>query len=191
MNMIEVDGKKYVDREELLALIKEHKQKAKEGKEPGFIEEDKDKRMAAYLALNHLGAALRTDEERKESIERLKKGRKMICHYDANGEVSFFSFWCKHVAEQNEDYKKVMRRLGINEGESVPVFTTNEKEAMIFEHADMADFQIEKITGMYGEAFGKRLHAIPPALMKDNGWRNLFRMLYSEPEEEAENEDQT
>ena len=53
-----IHGIEYVKLTELNELIRDMKRKASKGTEPGYIEPDKDKRMSAMLALNHLGAVL-------------------------------------------------------------------------------------------------------------------------------------
>ena len=177
---IELNGRKYVDKEELRALIKEHKKKTKEGTEPGFIENDSGKRRAAYMALNHLGAALTTDEEREESMRRILNSPKIIVHLDENGDAAFFRMWCK-----NSPLKK---ELGLKEGDSVPVFSEKYEHALVFADAGMAQKQIEKIGKMFPK-FGERLSALNPGKMSREQWRELSVLFYGKPEEETEESD--
>ena len=151
MNEIEVNGRTYVDKEELLALIKEHKMKARAGKEPGFIEKDDGKRHAAFLALNHLEAAIRykdaleaakhrtvTLETVKERAEKLKMQRAIIAIADSEcGErtMKYFVAWIK----------------GAKDGDSVPLFSTDWESAMAFDDAGFAKIQAEKIRPYFDE----------------------------------------
>ena len=168
---IELNGRKYVDKEELRALIKEHKKKTKEGTEPGFIEQDSGKRLAGYMALNHLGAALTTNEERETAMRNILNSPKIIVHLDENGDAAFFRMWCK-----NSPLKK---ELGLKEGDSVPVFSTEQEDALVFADAGMAQKQIEKIGKMFPK-FGERLSALNPGKMSKEEWRGLAALFYGE-----------
>lgn len=171
---IELNGRVYVDKEELRALIREHKKKAKAGTEPGFIEEDSKKRLAAVMTLNHLGAELITDKERETAMRNILNSPKIIVHLDENGNASFFRMWCK-----NSPLKK---ELGLKEGDSVPVFSTEQEDALVFSDAGMAHKQIEKITELFPK-FGERLSALNPGKMSMEQWRELAVLFYGEPEE--------
>ena len=177
---IELNGRVYVDKEELRALIKEHKKKTKEGTEPGFIEWDNGKKEAAYMALNRLGAALTTDKERETAMRNILNSPKIIVHLDKNGNASFFYMWCK-----NSPLKK---ELGLKEGDSVPVFSTEQEDALVFEDAGMAQKQIEKITELFPK-FGKRLSALNPGRMSREKWRKLAVLFYGESEGGGEEND--
>ena len=65
---ITLDGEKYVSKKDLLAAIKGMKKDSMEGTKPGYIQEKKGRRLAAFLALNHLGAELTRPEREKEDI---------------------------------------------------------------------------------------------------------------------------
>ena len=177
---IELNGRKYVDKEELRALIREHKKKAKAGTEPGFIEWDNGKKEAAYMALNRLGAVLTTDKEREESMRRILNTPKIIVHFDENGDAAFFRMWCK-----NSPLKK---ELGLKEGDSVPVFSTEYEDALVFQDAGMAQKQIEKIGKMFPK-FGERLSALNPGKMRREQWRELAVLFYGETGEGGEEND--
>ena len=174
---IELNGRKYVDKEELRALIKEHKKKTKEGTEPGFIEQDSGKRLAGYMALNHLGAELTTDDERKEAMWNILNSPKIIVHLDENGGASFFRMWCK-----NSPLKK---ELGMEEWDSVPVFSERYEDALVFADERMAQKQMEKISKMFPK-FGERLSALNPGKMSREEWRGLAVLFYGGPEEGGE-----
>ena len=178
---IDLNGRKYVDKEELRALIKEHKKKAKAGTEPGFFEQNSGKRLAAYMALNHLGAALATDEERETAMRNILNSPKIIVHLNENGDAAFFRMWCK-----NSPLKK---ELGLKEGDSVPVFSTEQEDALVFADAGMAQKQIEKITGMFPK-FGKRLSALNPGKMSREQWRELSVLFYGEPGDKQKGDDE-
>ena len=70
-----IHGIEYVKLTELNELIRDMKQKAAAGTEPGYMEPDKDKRMSAMLALNHLGAVLNKEQTEAKLHERLEKTR--------------------------------------------------------------------------------------------------------------------
>ena len=63
-------GSEYVRLDELNALIREMKQKTREGTEPGYMCEDEGKRISAYLALNHLSVVLNKE---KAQVDRMMK----------------------------------------------------------------------------------------------------------------------
>jgi len=67
-----IHGIEYVKLTELNELIRDMKQKASEGTEPGYIEPDKSRRMSAMLALNHLGAVLNKEEHEAKLHEKLE-----------------------------------------------------------------------------------------------------------------------
>lgn len=178
---IELNGRKYVDKEGLRALIKEHKKKTKEGTEPGFIEWDNGKKEAAYMALNHLGAALTTDEEREEAMRNILNSPKIIVHLDENGGASFFRMWCR-----NSPLKK---ELGLKEWDSVPVFSERYEDALVFADAGMAQKQMEKIGKMF-PIFGERLSALNPGKMSREQWRELAVLFYGEPGDKRKGDDE-
>ena len=70
-----IHGIEYVELTELNELIRDMKQKAAAGTEPGYMEPDKDKRMSAMLALNHLGAVLNKEQTEAKLHERLERTR--------------------------------------------------------------------------------------------------------------------
>lgn len=62
LDEVTVDGRVYVDKEQLMALIKEEKRLSMEGTEPGYMMPKKQQRIAAMLALNRLSVLLRKRE---------------------------------------------------------------------------------------------------------------------------------
>lgn len=181
---IELNGRKYVDKEQLRALIKEHKKKAKEGTEPGFIERDSGKRLAAYMALNHLGAALTTDEEREAAMRRIMNSPKIIVHFDENGDAAFFRMWCRN--------SPLIKEFGIREGDSVPVFSTEYRDALVFKDGEMAKKQLQKIRALFPK-FGERLKILSPGNMSREEWWGWSVLFFGEPKEmpDAAPEDET
>lgn len=71
-----LDGIEYVKLEELNYLIRDMKRKSMDGTEPGYICEDVDKRIAAMLSLNHLGAVLNKEKTEQKIRERLERAEK-------------------------------------------------------------------------------------------------------------------
>lgn len=70
-----IHGIEYVKLTELNALIRDMKQKASAGTEPGYMETNPEKRVSAMLALNHLGAVLNKEQTEAKLHERLEKTR--------------------------------------------------------------------------------------------------------------------
>lgn len=68
-----IHGIDYVKLTELNELIRDMKQKAAAGTEPGYMESDAEKRMSAMLALNHLGAVLNKEQTEAKIHERFEK----------------------------------------------------------------------------------------------------------------------
>ena len=71
-----IHGVEYVKLDELNELIRQMKRKASEGEEPGYICDDENERIAAMLALNHLGAVLNKEKIEAKRIERLEAAAK-------------------------------------------------------------------------------------------------------------------
>lgn len=55
---ITVDGRVYVDKVELLKLIKDEKKRHRESKEKGYLHSDREKAFAAEFSLNHLAVLI-------------------------------------------------------------------------------------------------------------------------------------
>lgn len=199
MNEIEVNGRAYVDKKELLALIKEHKMKARAGEEPGFIEKDEGKRLAAFLALNHLGAAIRykdaveaakhrtvTFERVKGRAEKLKKQRAIIVIADGDGgerTMSYFVAWVKvkdGKAALNGVHKRLLRS-GLKAGDSVPLFSTDWERAMVFDDTEFAKIQAEKIRPYFDEKDSVKVVRYSD-ICSIAGRRLLFAILTNEME---------
>lgn len=169
MNEIEVNGRTYVDKEELLSLIKEHKMKARVGKEPGFIEEEEGKRMAAFMALNHLQAEIcerEAMEAAKRNIAQLDEEKlPKIPPEDANriffgdrekeygfvrvttpcGQVTWLHAWVCADERMPERLLKKCREMGIPYGEPVPLLVDDFEDALAFTDPVVAEFQAKRV----------------------------------------------
>lgn len=71
---ITVNGRVYVDKEELSALIKSEKMKFLDGTKKGYIAKEESERIAAMLSLNRLQAILHR-EEAGERIREIMEGK--------------------------------------------------------------------------------------------------------------------
>lgn len=178
LNEITVNGRVYVDKEELRKLIREHKKKADEGTEAGFIEPDKGKRMAAVMALNHLGSVLTTKEERDAEMERIRRKQKVIFHYDKEkDEFTYFRFWCKNTPDKGKEFKALMEEIGIGEGQSVPVFSSEPGDAMRFADTDAASGCKAKIEELF-PVMADNLHISVWDIPMSEAGRRLLRILH-------------
>lgn len=121
MDEVIVNGKKYVSKDELKALIKQHKRETNKGTTPGFINENPKQRMAGVWALNHLGSVIFHDE----AMAAIKNG--IIVYEDEetrrNNERLYFRMFCK----------------------GNPVFSNDAQDAMYFDDVGMAQKVCEKI----------------------------------------------
>ena len=157
INEIEVDGKKYVDKEELGSLIKEHKAKTKEGTEPGFIEENEEKRLAGYLALNHLQSVIFSDEamdRAKKRVDKMKKQRVIVAFTtkeDGSRQADYFTAWIKMNPELPEKVQKQLIDIGLTEDKSAPMFSSEWEEAMVFDDPEFAKIQAERVRAFFDE----------------------------------------
>lgn len=68
-------GNDYVRLDELNELIQDMKRKTHEGTEPGYICEDKNERISAELALNHLEVVLNKETIHVKCLSKVMKNR--------------------------------------------------------------------------------------------------------------------
>lgn len=68
-------GIEYVEFKDLIELITDMIKKYERASEPGYMIEDKQQRVAAYMALNHLRSVVRKEENRVGMHEKLEKTR--------------------------------------------------------------------------------------------------------------------
>lgn len=139
---ITVDGRVYMDKEELRELVKEYKHKYFEGKEPGFMCDDEGKRISAFVALNHLQAALLNDKERDEMYERAKKRVERQKKHDAIIAITRDedgSYTMEYFIEWTTLFKGTKREM------RVPIFGDVPAFAMEFDDTEFAKEQAKKI----------------------------------------------
>jgi hypothetical protein len=141
---INVNGRVYVDKEQLMQLIKDEKKYTLAGTEPGYICDDEGQRTAAFLALNHLGALLRKKE--LDAKYNRPAGQWVICspYGSEDGVFVYLSGYCKHVPGRG--------------GKETPVFKEDVTQAILFEGREDARETIREIEK---EHKGLELHAVP------------------------------
>jgi hypothetical protein len=115
LSEINLDGRVYVDKLELLKLIKDEKKRHRESKEKGYLHSDRAEALAAEFSLNHL--AVLVNKQYYEEVHR-RIGSKVIV---VLGKESFLYFegFRTHVAGR--------------EGKQTPVFTEDPKLAMLMQ----------------------------------------------------------
>lgn len=174
MKEITIDGEKYVRKLDLLRLFRDHKRKTDNGTEPGFICDNKDQRMAGYMALNHLQAVIFHDEAQ----ESLRRSYHMIALDDDEKGRMYFSHWIKMKEDTPPDMKTIMRHNGMKIGDSMPVFSDDSDDGMLFKHKEMAEKTIEKIEKDYDE-FKGHMHAFP--VFQPGSAKRLLEAIFGEP----------
>lgn len=154
---INVDGRVYVDKEELRKLIVEHKCETLKGEKHGFIEKNEEKRRAGYMALNHLQAALMSDEERIVCLDKMmkksaeKKGHAAIVAITKDEKepdgyaMNFFVMWSKLMPDSPESIKQVFDACGFKEGDPIPMWIDDPVQAMEFDDYGFAQETAKKI----------------------------------------------
>lgn len=166
---ITVDGRVYVDKKELVKLIREHKKETKAGKKPGFIEEDEGKRLSAYMALNHLQAKVcereameaakrnvaQPDEEKRAEVP--PEDAKRIFFGDGEkeygfvrvttpcGQVTWLHAWVCADERMPERLLKTCHEMGIPYGEPVPLLVDDFEDALAFTDPVVAEFQAKRV----------------------------------------------
>lgn len=117
---ITLNGKQYVSKDELRALIREEKNKALAGTEPGYIEPKKGRRLAAFLALNRLGALINKREIDQYTHENITNQKHIIMSVNMDMQECFLYFrgWCDHVPGRSGD---------------VPIFSEDPNDAVEYD----------------------------------------------------------
>ena len=172
---ITVDGRVYVDKEELRSLIKDYKKKFMAGTEEGFIEEDKGKRYASFFALSHLQAALLNDKEREEMYDRAKKRVERQKHHDAivaitKGEDDSY--------EMEYFVKWIVIFRGTKREKRVPIFGDVPAFAMEFDDKEFAEATAEKIKKRFFND-EDTVMAVPYADIMTEAGRSLLMALFA------------
>lgn len=125
---ITVDGLVYVDKVELLKLIKDEKKRHLDSKEKGYMHSDKVTAIAAVYSLNHL-AVLINKKYYDEVHRRIES--KVILMLGEEGFV-YFKGWCDHVPGR--------------ENKATPIFTEDPSEAALFLEEDGCEEVERKIS---------------------------------------------
>lgn len=155
---ITLDGEKYVSKKDLLAAIKGMKKDSMEGTKPGYIQEKKGRRLAAFLALNHLGAELTHPEREKYIYENITNPKQIIVSVNMENQETFLYFrgWCKHIADRREN---------------VPIFSEDPNEAVEFSTYETAEKIAEHIKAEYNTM---KLAIVPRGRVRiETGLRHL------------------
>lgn len=99
--------------------------------------------------------------EHKCECKRSKWGDMIVGCRDNENNFLWFRFWCKHIPG--------------HEGEPMPVFSTDYRDALRFVYADMAEFTMEKISK---EHEVQNLFIVPASMPESRAGRNLIRIMY-------------
>lgn len=106
--------------------------------------------------------------EHKCECKRSKWGDMVIGVYSKDSGCLWFRFWCKHIPG--------------HEGESMPVFSTDPRDALRFAYSDMAEAVKEQIEKDYPS---ETPYFTTPALFPlSESAHNFFRVLYGPPIED-------
>lgn len=117
LDEITVNGKKYVDKAQLLELILEEKRRYRENSEPGYLHKKKGQAIAAELSLNHLAVLLcsRYYEQLHEKMFRY-----MVASINPEtGTLVYLRKFCLHTPD--------------NEGKAVPVFSEDPNDGVLYD----------------------------------------------------------
>lgn len=181
---INVDGRVYVDKEELRKLIGEHKCETLKGEKHGFIEKNEERRRAGYMALNHLQSVIFSDEAMdaaKKRVDKMKKQRVIIAFTtDKSGErkMDYFTAWIKMKSDLPEKVRKQLQEIGLKENESAPMFASDWQEAMVFDDAEFAKKQAERVKEFFDE--NDEVISVPYLHIATKGGRRLLNAIFSE-----------
>lgn len=201
---INVDGRVYVDKKELVKLIRKHKRKARVGQETGFIEEEEGKRMAAFMALNHLQAQIcereameaaernvaQVDEEKRVENREQKnpeKRKRVIVAFttgkDGVRRMDYFSAWIRMKPELPEKVRTQLKEIGLKEEESAPMFASDWKDAMVFTDPEFAKIQTERVRAFFSD--GDDVVALPHADVQTEKMRRFLLAIFSGDDDHA------
>lgn len=201
---ITVDGRVYVDKKDLVKLIREHKKETKAGKKPGFIEEDEGKRLSAYMALNHLQARVCEREameaakrniaqmdEKKRAEDRehknAEKRKRVIVAFttgkDGARKMDYFAAWVRLKPELPEKVRKQLQDIGLKEEESAPMFASDWENALVFTDPEFAHVQAERVKAFFGK--GDDVVALPFGDVQTESVRRLLLAIFSGDRDDA------
>ncbi len=114
---ITVNGKVYVNKKQLLQLIRDEKHRHWEATETGYLHKKEKQRLAAVGSLNHLAVLIN-----KPFFEALHEDmfKYIVASGDGEkGQLLYFRGWCQHVPGE--------------EGNPTPVFSEDPHDAVRFE----------------------------------------------------------
>lgn len=133
---INLDGKIYVNKAELRALIKSEKGKVLAGTEKGYIEKQKGRRIAAFLALNHLSMLINKREIDQYKHDNITHQKHIIMSVNMEEQECFLYFrgWCNHVPGSTG---------------YVPIFTEDPTEAVEYDEEVTARKIADQIISEY------------------------------------------
>ena len=112
---ITVDGRVYVDKAELLQLIKDEKKRHRESKEKGYLHKDRENALAAEFSLNHL-AVLVNKKYYEEVHHRIESKVIVVLGKEC---FLYLKGFCTHVPGRD--------------GKQTPVFTEDPREALLMQ----------------------------------------------------------
>lgn len=163
---INVDGKTYVSKAELRALIKSEKDKVLAGTEKGYIQPKKGRRMAAFCALNHLGALINKREIDQYKHDNITHQKYIIMSVNMDKQECFLYFrgWCNHVPGKDGD---------------VPIFTEDPTEAVEYAEVVTARKIAEQIVSEYPML---KLEAVPRGRVRIETGLRMLHAIYGWPE---------
>ena len=154
-----VMGNKYVRLDELNQLIRNMKNKCREGTEPGYISENKNERIAAELSLNHLQVVLNKEEIAVETMMKVLRTR---FEREARGEDTKVDMASVEIApdkENNGPYMVCMRRENATNKDGRYIFLRSWdggkpviglNGGMTFESENVALYMTKKMRDIFG-----------------------------------------
>lgn len=157
LDEITVDGKIYIDKRQLMALIREEKQKNLQGTEKGYIRKEEGQRIAAMLALNHLAAII--NKKYYDTVVHPRINSHLIV---TTGPECFLYFkgWCYHVPGR--------------EGKPTPTFSEDPNDAVTFADLDQCECTASSITREFPQT--KVNHCCANFPWQKYGLRNMHAM---------------
>lgn len=127
LDEVNVNGRDYVDKEQLLKLIKDEKKRHMDGTESGYLHQSKEQKFAASFALNHLAVLIR-----KKFYEALCEDiSKFVIVAGGDQVLMYFRGWCGAVPGEH--------------GKPMPVFSAYASEGMRFDTFEDAKDTLQEI----------------------------------------------
>lgn len=174
------DGKRYISLGDLWHFLRIEKDRAREGKAPGYINDKEGERTAAYLALNHVLPALLHDEIETtcHSADDIKKfysdirseyyrGRWVVEWKTKDGETLYFRKWCDKPRDD----------------EMVPVFTEKGKWVKVFDDHSSAACVV-KLLEKEWDINDAEIKLAEIAFAPEESRRRLLKAIFGEGTEE-------